>query len=198
MFFSISKRNRARGQAVAEVLLIGPLVAFILVTAVYVGTYFYSLSVSQALSYSNSMHYSFSGNPEMLSDPDFSSAQESLIYWNEAVHQNQATYENCLTTPQVIRTTLSINTPDPPASSLIAVLFSNIAASPSFGNILARSVSIAYRPLYGGVDPTLTGMLCQSPQTKTFFTAPVQSLPPGAVLNAGQAGLAAGGLGNGP
>jgi hypothetical protein len=160
----VRKHPKLRGQAMAEVLLIGPLVVFILITAAYVGTYFYTYSVSQAVSYSNSVHYSFSGDPKLLSNPNFSSAEESVTYWNQAIHQNQIVYDDCFQSHQKFMSTLSIIDTGEEKLSLFSYV--------PFGNIITRSLSIAFRPEFGGVDPNRYGLLCKMPQTKGIFTVP--------------------------
>lgn len=178
-----------RGQAMAEVLLTGPLIAFLLLTAVYVGTYFYSFAVAQAMAYSNSVHYSFSGNPKLLSNPNFSSAQESIAYWNQAIHQNQTVDDSCLISHEKIMSTLSIVAADTDGKSLFP--------SVPFGNIVTRSLSIAFRPPFGGVDPNRYGILCKLAQTKGIVTLPglLDQPPPSPPEESGSGRTAGRGIG---
>jgi hypothetical protein len=187
-FHSSGSIRILRGQAMAEVLLIGPLIAFLLLTAVSIGTYFYSFSVAQAMAYSNSVHYSFSGDPQRLSNPIFSSAQESITYWNQAIHQNQTVEDSCLTSREKIMSTLSVIPAGAEEKSLLPYV--------PFGNIVTRSLSIAFRPPFGGVDPNRYGVLCKQAQTKGIVTIPglIQNPAPGLPVGSGAGEQSGGGL----
>jgi hypothetical protein len=182
-----NRRCRLRGQAMAEVLLVGPLIGFIILTAVYVGTYFYSYSVSQAAAYSNSIHYSFSGNPKLLSNPDTSSAMESQTYWNRTIQENQHEQSGgfgdaCLIDKQLIKSSLLIHHP---AGGLMDAIMDFISPS---GSLITRSLSVAYRPIYGGADPRTGGGGCEFPHKVAADTEP-QDIPfnPPQTIEAGPA-----------